>query len=507
MEMVTAYRVARLATGMVANLRSDLFAKLTALALPDLRTIRSGEAVSRLLSDVERLELLARRTLGAALSLISLAAILATLAVLNLRLTLISLALIPVYSLAVRPLSRRVRQLIKRRQLLQTRLSCAAQEVIAGAEVIKGNAAEALQTQQFSKTNREYRDNERRVAYLGDVGRFLAEALAIGGGLGMMTLVGYELSKSRISPDTLIAYLAGCALLLTTTGKVGKAHIQLKEFSLTFRRVEEIFELPDEPSGTRPFPASFRGSIAYENVCFSYRDSGTVLRNVSLQIQPGEVLALVGPSGAGKTTLANLLPRFYQPSSGAIMLGGHNIADYRLDGLRAQIATVPQDPYLFDASLRDNMRLGRWQASDEEILAAARLACVDSFAFDLLQGYQSEVGERGLSLSGGQRQRVAVARALLRRPAILILDEATSMVDGETETRIYEGIRKFMRGVTCLWITHRQATAALADRVAFMQAGAVEAVDTHDALLAACPAYVQFWRDRPPERILAAVTR
>jgi ABC-type multidrug transport system fused ATPase/permease subunit len=497
LEMAGEYFVVRLATGIVADLRRDLFAKLTALALADLRKIRSGEAVSRILSDVERLQSLAQRTLGAAIvSLLSLGALLVTLALLSWRLTSLAILLVPLYSLCILPLSRQAKQLVQKRQSLLVKLSCFAQEVVAGAEIIKGHCAEWFQIQRFSEVNREHRDNSLRVACLTEAGRTFAEVLAILGGLGIIFLANREFSLGRLSPQTLIAYLAGCGLLLTTTGKVGKAHVQLKEFWITVHRVQEIFRLPDEDPGWLELPVQFKGEMKFEKVSFSYSGDVITLHDISLHIAPGEVFAIVGPSGAGKTTLANLIPRFYRPSSGRILLDGHDVTHLRLEQLRRCIAIVPQDPFLFDGTLWDNVRLGNWQATRTQIIEAARLACVDQFISELPEGYDSQVGERGLALSGGQRQRVAIARALLRGPRILILDEATSMVDGETESKIYQSIREFMARGTCVWITHRLATVRMASRVAFMRSGAITNIGSPDALLESCPAFAQFWSDQ-----------
>jgi len=253
---------------------------------------------------------------------------------------------------------------------------------------------------------------------------------------------------------------------------------------------QRVFELLDRrpailPSGGHELP-SLRGAIEFAKVSFSYpsRPEAGVLRSLSLEVAPGEVVALVGSSGAGKSTLAALLMRFYDPVEGAIRVDGHDLRDLEPSWLRRQIGTVAQEPILFSCSIADNIRYGRPGASDEEIVAAAKIANAHSFVSEFPEGYQTLVGERGIQLSGGQKQRVAIARAVLKDPRILILDEATSALDSESEHLVKEALERLMRGRTTLVIAHRLSTVLGADRVVVIDGGGIVQEGTHQALMA-----------------------
>jgi subfamily B ATP-binding cassette protein MsbA len=252
-------------------------------------------------------------------------------------------------------------------------------------------------------------------------------------------------------------------------------------------RVFELLDLPVEvrdPPNAIAMP-SVRGQLDYVDVTFRYgADEPPALNHINASIAAGEIVALVGPSGAGKTTIVNLVPRFYQPQEGSVRLDGFDIADVRLSDLRRAIAIVPQDVQLFRGSILENIRYGRLEATDEEVYAAARDANVEEFVSAFPEGYATEVGERGTRLSGGERQRIAIARAVLRNPRILILDEATSSLDSHSEALIEEALDRLLRGRTTLMIAHRLSTVRRAHKVLYIEGGRVVEVGTHDELLA-----------------------
>ncbi|MBV8600332.1 MAG: ATP-binding cassette domain-containing protein, partial [Candidatus Eremiobacteraeota bacterium] len=258
-------------------------------------------------------------------------------------------------------------------------------------------------------------------------------------------------------------------------------------------RVYEILDLPvepaDAPNAVSP-AVPIRGEIRYENVTFAYRpEDGPVLDGFSAEMRAGEVIALVGPSGAGKTTIVNLVPRFYEPQGGRITLDGIDLQALRLSELRRAIAIVPQETQLFSGTLAENIRYGRLEASDEEILEAARIANADEFIERLPERYGALVGERGIRLSGGQRQRIAIARAVLRDPRILILDEATSALDSHSEALIEEALDRILPGRTTLIIAHRLSTIRRASTILYIERGSVRERGTHESLLARGGAY------------------
>ena len=285
-------------------------------------------------------------------------------------------------------------------------------------------------------------------------------------------------------------------------------YAQLQESSGAARRLFEILdtapEITDAP-GAIPLALPVRGEIEYRDVTFRYTGGPDVLKALSLKIMPGEVVALVGPSGAGKTTMAGLVPRFYDVQSGAILVDGHNVKELTVDSLRGAIAIVPQEPQLFGGTVRDNIAYGRLEATDEEIKRAARVANAHDFIEALPEGYDSIVGERGVKLSGGQKQRVAIARAVLRNPGILILDEATSSLDNESEALVKQALERLMRGRTTLIIAHRLSTVEKADRIAVIEGGRVSEIGSHRELLAMEGLYHKLYTHYSDHRTLEEV--
>jgi ATP-binding cassette, subfamily B, multidrug efflux pump len=264
------------------------------------------------------------------------------------------------------------------------------------------------------------------------------------------------------------------------------------------RRINEILdtepEVQDAP-GARPLPHSVRPAVAFENVSFHYNGSsdGLVLEDVNFSVKPGQMAAILGATGAGKSSLVNLIPRFYDPSHGRILLDGVDIRSIPQDDLLSQIAIVPQETILFSGSVRDNIRYGRPEASDEEVVAAARAAQAHDFILELPQGYDTHIEERGVNLSGGQKQRIAIARALITRPRILILDDSTSAVDVQTETHIQEAMRQTMQGSTTFVVAQRISTVLQADKIIVIDLGRVAAEGTHTELMQSSPIYREIY--------------
>jgi ABC-type multidrug transport system fused ATPase/permease subunit len=473
----------RQALGVELDLRTELYAKLVRLSFGFYDRHQTGQLMSRATVDLQGV----RFFLGYGLifffqNVFTVAGVGIVVFLISWRLALITVAIAPVlvavayrYSHVSHPLLREVQQKM-------ADVATVAEENIVGVHVVKSFAQETAEQAKFERRSQQVFDlsvraNRQRAFYIPILSflPLLAQAavLLVGGRM----VAHHTLSVAGFVRFNL--YLAMLIMPLRALGMwIGQAQRATASGERIFQVIDEPEEITDAPAAGE-LPAG-PGAILFAGVTFGYDANRPVLHDVDLELQPGKVVALIGHTGAGKTTLASLVPRFYDVQSGSVFLDGVDVRDVPLASLRRAIGVVAQDPFLFSATVRENIAFGRPDATDEEIMRAARLAQADEFVEALPEGYDTVIGERGITLSGGQRQRVAIARALVVDPRVLILDDATASVDATTEARIREGLREAMRGRTTIIIAHRLSTIALADEIVVLERGRVVLHGTHE---------------------------
>ena len=370
------------------------------------------------------------------------------------------------------------------------------EDSLSGIRVVKGFAAEDVEREKFARSNEAYLESKQRMYHV--MGGYQAMIAALMGALFTVVIVygGYLIAVGEMQPVDLSTY----ALYITT---FTAAIEQLLNFTETFQKAEAGFRRLDEILATKPdvldAPGAkdlevSEGHVTYEGVHFSYDGEHDVICGLDLDIHPGETIALVGPSGGGKSTTCSLLPRFYDVASGSIVIDGQDVRDVTQKSLREAIGLVQQDVYLFDGTIGENIAYGRPSATFEEVREAARLANIDDFVMSLPEGYETQVGERGARLSGGQKQRISIARVFLKDPKILVLDEATSALDNESEHAVQESLARLSHGRTTLVIAHRLSTIRDADEIVTVDGGRVAERGTHDELMALGGTYASYYR-------------
>jgi subfamily B ATP-binding cassette protein MsbA len=494
---IQGWTLAYVGERIVVDLRRETYAHLHHLSVRFFTDRRVGELVSRLSSDVTLVRAALTNNVATVLSQsLTFAGSLALMLLLNWRLTLFILLLAPLIAVSGAVFGARLRRLSTQVQDQLADGTALAEEALSGTRVVKAFTREPYEVQRYGdQMESAFRATMRltivRSAFGPLISFFGFAALA-----GILWFGGREVLAGRLSGGALIAFLVYGVNIAASLGAFTSLYTQIQEAIGASRRIFELLdetpEVRDAP-GAHPLPA-VEGRLTFDGVSFSYPGTDRVLRDIELEIQPGEALALVGPSGAGKSTLFNLIPRFYDPTEGQVCVDGHDLRAVTLASLRAQVGLVPQETHLFSGTVRENLRYGKLDATDEELEAAARAANADEFIARLPQKYATLVGEKGVKLSGGQRQRIAIARALLKDPRILLLDEATSSLDSESEGLVQEALERLMRGRTTVIIAHRLSTVHNADRIAVLDQGRLAELGTHAQLLAAEGLYARLYR-------------
>jgi ATP-binding cassette, subfamily B, bacterial MsbA len=483
-----SYLMASVGERVIARIRRELYAHIQSMPLSFFASLHSAELMTRVVTDVNRLARLSSTVLVMAVRHVG--TICALLIVMFLRewvLALIAIAVFPIVGVAVRTIGRKLYKINRRTQQKIAELNVVLQESFTGSKIVKAFGREGLEQERFNSVNDRLLGlalKDRRVDEMAEPLMEVLGALAI---MGALWYGGYRVISGALTPGEFFSFTAAVVLLY---GPVRQLSRMVNTVQQSIASVERVFEIVDTPPaivdapGAHALPA-FTGAIEFAAAGFRYPEAEEwALQDISLTVRKGELVAFVGMSGAGKTTLMELLPRFHDVTAGRITLDSHDLREVTVDSLRALIGIVTQDTFLFHDSVEYNIGYGKPGATRAEVERAARQAQAHDFIAALPEGYATSVGERGVKISGGQAQRLAIARAFLKDPPILILDEATSDLDAESEFLVQQALSELMKGRTVLVIAHRLATVKHADRVVVVHAGRIAEMGTHDELMA-----------------------
>ncbi len=484
---VQSYWLAQVGERSLADLREDTYARLVRLPMAFFGQRRVGELTSRLTADLAQIqEALTTAAPQLVYQLTLLIGGVVLIALTSGRLTLVMLVSVPVLVLATVAFGRAIRRLSREAQDKLADANVVVEETLQGIASVKAFANEGYETDRYRAGLAKFVAAALRGAwYRGAFAAFVMFALF--GSVVLVLWYGARLVRAGdLTFGDLTQFMLYTMYVGGAVGSFAVLYTQLQRTVGATQRVRELLREPAEEAGPPPTGARIAGEVAFEDVTFAYpsRKEVAVLRGLSLTAKAGQRIALVGPSGAGKSTIVSLLLRFYDPDAGRVLIDGRDAREYPLHDLRSQMAIVPQDVLLFGGTIAENIAYGRPGASQAEIEEAARQANAHDFIAGFPEGYQTIVGERGVKLSGGQRQRVAIARAILRDPAILILDEATSSLDSESEALVQQALDRLMRGRTSVIVAHRLSTVRGADRISVIKDGQAVESGTHAELLA-----------------------
>ena len=491
------YLVLHAAQQLVYRLAKDLFDHAQGLSLRFFEKWGTGEIISRTTTDIQVMQNVVNGgTTRAMVSILNMVAFAVIMLLLSWQLTLLVFATVPLLLIASLITSEKLRVRFLRVQEKMADVNNVLQENISGVRVSKAFAQEGTQRRRFHQENQ---GNLRANLSTAGVQALATPAIQMISALGMAIVLGvgtWLILHDMMTVGTLVAFVSYLIQFYQPVEDLIRLNTTIQQ---ALASAERIFEFIDEKPDVKNRPDAITlgrvdGRVAFEDVTFAYEKDKPVLHAVSLEAEPGQVVALVGHTGSGKTTCVNMIPRFYDPDGGRITIDGHDLRDVTLQSLRDQIAVVIQETFLFGATIRENIRYGRLEATDAEVEEAARQANADEFIRQLPEGYESQTGEGGVLLSRGQRQRIALARAILKDPRILILDEATSDVDTETEVLIQRALENVMRGRTTFVIAHRLSTIRHANQIVVLDHGVVMEQGTHGELLRAGGHYAELYQ-------------
>ncbi len=483
---VQSYLLAYIGEHIVFDLRTSLYTHLQNLSLDFYAVRRVGDLVSRLSSDVTQMRTVLTNTTTSFLSqILTLVGSVAIVLSMNASFTLFILALVPVLILVAFTFGRRIQKGSTEIQDQLANSTVVAEEGLQGIRIVKSFGREGYETNRYSTAMEKTFRAALRLAIYNSLFGAVMMFLGFGSIAAIVWYGANEVIAGRLTPAMITGFLIYGISIATSLAGLGGLYAQL---SAALGGVQRVFEIMDTAPTVQDAPNAVvlppvRGQIELEGVSFTYDGEAPVLQDVSLKIEAGEILALVGPSGAGKSTILNLIPRFYDPTSGTVQVDGQDVRGVTQASLREYIGVVPQETILFGGTIRENILYGRLEASEEELMDAARAANAHDFIMNFPKQYDTIVGERGMNLSGGQRQRIAIARAILKDPAVLLLDEATSSLDNESEGVVQEALDRLMQNRTTVIVAHRLSTIKVAQRIAVLEEGRIVELGTHNELM------------------------
>ncbi|NLI30023.1 MAG: ABC transporter ATP-binding protein [Nitrospiraceae bacterium] len=480
----TNYLMSSIGAKMVKMLRDDIYRKLLRMPSSYMISASSGSLISKLLNDLSVLHNTMAYTIrdffvegGTAIVLIVVAV------VRRWDMALLAFVVLPLIVLSIGKLGKLMKKTSMATRKMISRVTIILHETLQGMKIIKAFTMERTMAERNRDALQEHYRNTMREVRIDEMSRFLADVL---GGLGLAATAYYAFSliaQDRMTPGDFVSFLVAIMLVYTPLKRMSKVYNNFQQSRPVIERIREILQVQDEPSGG--IEKSIQGEIVLSDVSFTYPSAReAALRHINLTIRPGEIVAVVGHSGAGKSTLVDIIGGFWHPTDGTIAIDGTDMRDLSVFCLRSHLGLVTQEVVLFDDTIKANIRYGRPEATDDEVIAAATAAFAHDFIMELPEGYDTMIGERGARLSGGQKQRLTIARAILRNPSILILDEATSSLDTESERMVQAALENLMIGRTTIVIAHRLSTVQKANRIVVMSQGSIVQQGTHEELLA-----------------------
>ena len=490
------------------DLRNDIFANLERQSPNYYHTHRTGDIMARTTNDLNAVRmLLGPAIMYSANTVVFMAAALPFMYRISPKLTFFAFVPMPAASVLVQYFGNRIHRRFERIQAMYSDISAKAQENFSGARLIRAFAQEDAEIASFETANREY---IKRSLYLVRLMAMLWPTLEFVLGLSLMiTLLvgGHEVVSHRISVGQFTAFNVYMVQLTWPLIAVGWVVNLFQRGTASIIRIDELLkQQPDIADAPMATDSPVTGDIELRNLTFAYPDAPPVLHNINLRIPAGSSLAIVGPTGSGKSTLVGLIPRLHDAAPGTVLIDGQPVRNFTLSALRKSIGFVPQETFLFSETIRQNIAFGKPDASPEQVEEAATIAHISTEIQEFPKGFDTEVGERGLTLSGGQKQRTAIARAVIRDPKVLILDDALASVDTYTEERILSGLKRVMEGRTTIFISHRISTARNADQIAVLVAGRIAELGTHEELIARNGYYTSLFEKQRLEEELAVAT-